>query len=588
MPAGTRKPTPRILVGVQKRAMRHRSLGHESLEPRDCPAPVVTLQLPSTPIVEGDRATFTVRLSQPSSTPQRVAVSAVSGSATLGRDFMFNNPTQLLFAPGQTVKTFGVQTFTDSAVEAPETLLIQATPLTIPNAATVSAQATIYELVQTTVTASDVQITEGNSGTKNATFTLRLAGSPILPVFVQYATQDGSATAGSDYTAASGQVFFNPGQTTKTVSVPILGDQIAEPDETFRLLLSTSTRGCTIETPTVTGTIVNDEADTPGFQITVVYVGNVSPAQQAAFAAAAARWSQVISGDLPGVTLGNGTFIDDLQIQASIVTIDGVGGVLGQAGPDAFRGGTPGGAGGAGLPYTGVMEFDTADVTAMETGGTLQGVIMHEMGHVLGLGTLWSSLNLVSGAGGANPVYVGANAVREYNAIFGVTGSSVPVENTGGPGTRDVHWRESTMQTELMTGYASPAGVAMPLSRITVGSLADLGYTVNYGAADVYNRPLVTPGPAGGGIGMVLPLNTPTRPSPTLVPTGSGSTPSRPGEPRPGGGIPTAFPPQPTGPRTQSASPRTPSGPRTFSSAPRITAASGAQSQAWGSLGAGR
>jgi hypothetical protein len=568
---------------------------------------VVSIELPRTPIIEGDRATFTVRLSQPSSTPQRIAVSAVSETATLGRDFMFSNPTQLLFTPGQTVKTFSVQTFTDTVIEPIETFRINATPLTIPNAATVSARASIYELVETTVTARDVRITEGNTGTVNATFTLTLSGRPILPVYVNYTTQDITATAGSDYTAASGQVFFNPGQTTKTVTVPISGDLIAEPDETFNLVLSTTTRGCTIETPTVTGTILNDEADTPGYQVTVVYVGAFTAAQRSAFDAAAARWSQVITGDLPGVTLPGGTFVDDVQIEASIVPIDGANGILGQAGPTGFRTGV------AGLPYAGVMEFDTADVAAMESDGTFRGVIMHEMGHVLGLGTLWPSLSLVSGAGGANPVYVGANAVREYNAIFGVTGTSVPVENTGGPGTRDSHWRESTMQTELMTGYASPPGLAMPLSRITVGSLADLGYTVNYGAADLYSRPpVVAPSPSGGGMGVALPITLPTRPVPAAPPSAAPTSPSpRPSEPRPGTGIPSApaptvpATPRPTssGPRTTSSAPRTTSSaprttssaPRTTSSAPRTTAprprmtsAPSVQSQAWGSLGSGR
>jgi hypothetical protein len=571
------------------RARRRRTpaLAVESLEPRDCPAPVVSIELPRTPIIEGDRATFTVRLSQPSSTPQRIAVSAVSETATLGRDFMFSNATQLLFTPGQTVKTFSVQTFTDTVTEPIETFQISATPLTIPNAATVSARASIYELVETTVTAQDVRITEGNTGTVNATFTLTLSGRPILPVYVNYTTQDITATAGSDYTAASGQVFFNPGQTTKTVTVPISGDLIAEPDETFNLVLSTTTRGCTIETPTVTGTIVNDEADTPGYQVTVVYVGAFTAAQQAAFDAAAARWSQVISGDLPGVTLPGGTFVDDIQIQASVVPIDGAGGVLGQAGPTQFRGGA------GALPYAGVMEFDTADVAALETGGTFQGVIMHEMGHVLGLGTLWPSLNLVSGAGGPNPVYVGANAVREYNAIFGLTGTSVPVENTGGPGTRDAHWRESTMQTELMTGYASPSGVAMPLSRITVGGLADLGYAVNYGAADLYSRPpVMAPSPSGGGMGVALPIALPTRPAaPAVPPSAAPTSPApRPSEPRPGTGSPSAPAPTiPATPRPTSSGPRTTSsGPRTTAPKPRMTSAPSVQYQAWGSLGSGR
>lgn len=571
----------------QARRRRTRVLAVESLEPRDCPAPVVSIELPRTPIIEGDRATFTVRLSQPSSTPQRIAVSAVAETATLGRDFMFSNPTQLLFTPGQTVKTFSVQTFTDTVTEPIETFRINATPLTIPNAATVSARASIYELVETTVTAQDVRITEGNTGTVNATFTLTLSGRPTLPVYVNYTTQDVTATAGTDYTAASGQVFFNPGQTTKTVTVPIAGDQIAEFDETFRLQLSTQTRGSTIVTPTVTGTIVNDELDTPGYQITVIYVGSVTAAQRVAFDAAAARWSQVITDDLPSVTLPGGTFVDDIQIQASVVPIDGAGGVLGQAGPTQFRGGA------GALPYAGTMEFDTADLAAMETGGTFQGVIMHEMGHVLGLGTLWPSLNLVSGAGGTNPVYVGVNAVREYNAIFGVTGTSVPVENTGGQGTANAHWRESTMRTELMTGYAEPAGVPMPLSRITVGGLADLGYAVNYGAADLYSRPpVVAPSPSGGGMGVALPIALPTRPAaPAVPPSAAPTSPApRPSEPRPGTGSPSAPAPTiPATPRPTSSGPRTTSsGPRTTAPRPRMTSAPSVQYQAWGSLGSGR
>ncbi len=572
--------------------LRRNRLALEALERRDCPAPVVSLQLPSTPIIEGDRATFTVRLAQPSSIPQRIAVSAVSESATLGRDFIFSNPPQLLFAPGQTSRTFTVQTFNDAVAEPRETFILQATSLTTPNAATISARATIYELVQTSVTATDVRVTEGNSGTVNATFTLTLAGQANLPVTVQYATQDGSATAGSDYTATSGSVTFNPGQTTKTVTVPILPDQIAEFDETFRLNLSTQTRGCTIVTPTATGTIVNDEVDTPGFQITVIYVGSVTASQRASFDAAAARWSQVITGDLPGVTLPGGTFIDDLQIEASIVAIDGAGGILGQAGPDAFRTG-PGG-----LPYTGVMEFDTADVAAMETGGTFQGVIMHEMGHVLGIGSLWSTRGLVTGAGTANPVYVGANAVREYNSIFGLTGSSVPVENTGGPGTADSHWRESTMRTELMTGIVESSGVPMPLSRITVGGLADLGYTVNYGAADTYSRPSLTAPGTSSGTGVPLPVRTPGRPLPAVpssgVPTAPAPTNPRPSEPRPTGSrppapVPTAPRTTPTVPRTTAAVPRTTAAvPRTTVPAPRTNAPRSVQADAWSSLATGR
>jgi hypothetical protein len=113
------------------------------------------------------------------------------------------------------------------------------------------------------------------------------------------------------------------------------------------------------------------------------------------------------------------------------------------------------------------------------------------MGHVLGIGTIWQSRGLLSGAGTSNPRFVGSQAVAAYNAIFGTSATGVPVENTGGGGTRDSHWRESIFGNELMTGFLN--GGSNPLSRVTVASLADLGYVVNLNAADNY-----TP-PGGGG-----------------------------------------------------------------------------------------
>jgi len=466
----------------QARRRRTRVLAVESLEPRDCPAPVVSIELPRTPIIEGDRATFTVRLSQPSSTPQRIAVSAVAETATLGRDFMFSNPTQLLFTPGQTVKTFSVQTFTDTVTEPIETFRINATPLTIPNAATVSARASIYELVETTVTAQDVRITEGNTGTVNATFTLTLSGRPTLPVYVNYTTQDVTATAGTDYTAASGQVFFNPGQTTKTVTVPIAGDQIAEFDETFRLQLSTQTRGSTIVTPTVTGTIVNDELDSPGFQIALTYADPaLTAAQKNVFERAVARIQQIIIGDLPSVVSG-GTFIDDIQITAYVDVMDP--GLNGYAFASAWRSG-PGG-----LPYAGEIHLNASRINNPGIWHTA----IHEMLHAMGFySSFFTATGTVSGLGTANPFFTGVNAVREYNNLFGLTSSpGVPLHgNIAETGSYGSHWATGTIGTEIMSvGWDTTSLALRPFSRITVGALADIGYIVDYAAADAYSRPL--------------------------------------------------------------------------------------------------
>ena len=233
-----------------------------------------------------------------------------------------------------------------------------------------------------------------------------------------------------------------------------------------------------------------------GFGIQV-RVSGLTVGQQNAFLQAANRWAQVITGDLSN-ELYNGVAVDDVLIDASAVSIDGAGGVLGQAGPDRFRSGSF-------IPYHGTMQFDTADLAALEANGQLTAVVLHEMGHVLGIGTIWEDRGFVSGAGTSNPRFVGAQATAQYNAIFGRNETSVPVENSGGSGTADSHWRDSIFGNEVMTGYVNSG--FNPLSRITLGSLADLGYQVNYSAADIYTPPgasLVARGVTGGSSGIAL------------------------------------------------------------------------------------
>jgi len=228
------------------------------------------------------------------------------------------------------------------------------------------------------------------------------------------------------------------------------------------------------------------------FNIEVRFVNPPTAGQQAAFDAAETRWEEVILGDvadipfMQGATSCNPTMnelVDDLVIFAELVEIDGIGGTLGSAGPCWIR--VPGA-----IPLVGRMRFDTADLATLEADGRLAQVIMHEMGHVLGFGTIWDNLDLLVGTGGSDPFFTGASA-RAAFAIAALPGTypgeSVPVENTGGGGTRDSHWRELTFDAELMTGFIDQG--SNPMSAVTTASLRDLGYLVDDARSDEYTLP---------------------------------------------------------------------------------------------------
>lgn len=241
----------------------------------------------------------------------------------------------------------------------------------------------------------------------------------------------------------------------------------------------------------------NATGDSSRFNIQLVYVPGTtpSPTQSAAFDSAAARWSRVIFGDLTdfiGFNIPNNACgrpeitqqtqnIDDVLIFVMLVPIDGPGMILGSAGPCSIRTSNS-------LSIYGLMRFDTADLANMETNGTLRDVILHEMAHVLGLGTLWGTKGLITGAGGSDPFFTGAQTRARFDAIGGTgytAGGKVPVENTGGGGTRDAHWRETVFTNELMTGFIS--GATRPLSVVTAAQFLDEGYLVNLAASDAFS-----------------------------------------------------------------------------------------------------
>jgi hypothetical protein len=219
---------------------------------------------------------------------------------------------------------------------------------------------------------------------------------------------------------------------------------------------------------------------TPGaanssYNITIQFKGTWTQEAHDIFVSSANRLAQLVIGEIPNVTVyglkGGPQVVDDILISAELKAIDGVGNILGQAGPTSVRTGSY-------LPATASMQFDSADAAQYIASGLFDEIVTHEMLHSMGFGSIWSYLGLVNGGS-----FTGANAVREYNALGGV--GLVPVETDGGSGTAGSHWDEETFDNELMTGYINLG--SDPLSRMTVASLQDLGYQVNLsGPVDGY------------------------------------------------------------------------------------------------------
>jgi hypothetical protein len=258
--------------GSRSKKQRPSRLRLESCDDRAVPA---SLSISDVSILEGNSGTrnaqVTVSLTGASNPTVSVGYVTASGSALSGSDYQAVSGT-LNFPKGVTSKTILIPIVGNTVVESNETFFIN---LRTPKKATIADSQGVVTIVNddTRINIDDVWLAEGNSGTTSFNFNVRLTDAIDQPVTVNYATADGTAAAGSDYTNTSGTLTIPAGETSGTVSIPVIGDVLSEPDETFYVNLSNPINGTIADGQSV-GHIDDDEPRIRMLGMDIVEEGN--------------------------------------------------------------------------------------------------------------------------------------------------------------------------------------------------------------------------------------------------------------------------------------------------------------------------
>ncbi len=259
--------TVNLIVAQNAKLARNGSVGTATITNDDAP-PTISITGP-TNLFEGNsgtqQAVFTMTLSNPSSQPISVHYATEDGTATVANNDYEAASGTVTFAPGETTQTITVTINGDTTDEDDETFDVTLTAPS-PSSSTITtatATATIGDddTLPLVSVNNPAPIDEGDSGTVTLLFTVTLSSASTDTVTVAYATADGTATAGTDYTAVSGTLTFAPGQTTKEISVVVKGDSTNEAHETILLQLSSPTNARVGISPG-TATITDDDEGT--------------------------------------------------------------------------------------------------------------------------------------------------------------------------------------------------------------------------------------------------------------------------------------------------------------------------------------
>jgi hypothetical protein len=202
-----------------------------------------------------------------------------------------------------------------------------------------------------------------------------------------------------------------------------------------------------------------------------------TPDQETIFNNAASYWEGLLAYQ-------NGISVDPIPVAVEAKTMDGVGGQLGGGGFDSTDTFTNSGGQSYVMTTTGGMEYDSADLAVTSNDGLYQ-LALHELAHVLGIGTLWVENSVYTNG---SFQYTGAAALAEYQKL--VPGATyVPVENDGGEGSVDAHWEKDFfspggpdslfgVNNELMTADQLADTVPWFVSDVTKYAYEDIGYQV--------------------------------------------------------------------------------------------------------------
>ena len=223
-----------------------------------------TLSINDVSVNEGNagtsNATFTVSFSQPAGAGgASFDIATADGSAIAGVDYVASSLTGQTIPAGSSSATFTVLVNGDTLSEPNETFFVNVSNVSGAGVSDAQGQGTIVnDDALPSLSIDDVSVNEGNSGTTTATFTVTLSAASGQTVSVNYASADGTATAGSDYVARSGTLTFAPGTTAQGVAITVNGDTALEPNETFSVGLSGASNA-SIARATGAGTILNDD-----------------------------------------------------------------------------------------------------------------------------------------------------------------------------------------------------------------------------------------------------------------------------------------------------------------------------------------